>query len=70
MNVVDRNQLYIKGIIEHEGLFPHLDEAPKGGFFSWDFGLPVLPEEPGIIVIRGPVSSARALGSSNNSDRL
>jgi len=54
MNVVDRNQLYIKGIVEHEGLFPHLDEAPQGGFFSWDFGLPVLPEEPGIIVIRGP----------------
>jgi uncharacterized protein len=28
--------------------------SPAGGFFSWDFGLPELPREPGIIIIRGP----------------
>jgi predicted AAA+ superfamily ATPase len=54
MNVDGRNQLYLKGITEAEGLFPHLEEAPASGFFGWDFGLPELPEAPGIIVIRGP----------------
>jgi predicted AAA+ superfamily ATPase len=54
MNVVERNKLYIKGIFQEEGLFPHLEQAPSGGFFSWDFGLSELPREPGIIVIRGP----------------
>jgi len=42
------------GIIDGVGLFPHLDETPKGGFFAWDFGLSDLPQAPGIIVIRGP----------------
>ncbi len=54
MNVVERNILYNKGIFQGEGLFPHLEQAPSTGFFSWDFGLSELPREPGIIVIRGP----------------
>jgi predicted AAA+ superfamily ATPase len=54
MNVVERNTLYLKGIIEAEGLFPRLESAPQCGFFDWDFGLDDLPREPGIIVIRGP----------------
>ena len=54
MNVGQRNILYVKGILESEGLFPHLEEAPKSGFFSCDFGLPELPQAPGIIVVRGP----------------
>jgi predicted AAA+ superfamily ATPase len=54
MNIVQRNELYLKGILDSEGLFPHLEEAPKSGFFAWDFGLPELPQAPGIIVIRGP----------------
>lgn len=54
MNVVERNNLYIKGIVDGEGLFPHLDEAPRAGLFAWDFGLAELPQEPGVIVIRGP----------------
>ena len=54
MNVASRNKLYLKGILESEGLFPHLEDTPRGGFFDWDFGLPELPETPGIIVIRGP----------------
>jgi predicted AAA+ superfamily ATPase len=54
MNVVERNQLYLKGILQEEGLFPHLEMAPASGFFNWDFGLAELPREAGIIVIRGP----------------
>jgi len=54
MNVVERNQLYIKGVLDAEGLFPRLEVAPASGFFNWDFGLAELPREPGIIVIRGP----------------
>jgi predicted AAA+ superfamily ATPase len=54
MNVVDRNKLYLQGISCSDGLFPHLEEAPKGGFFDWDFGLAELPEAAGVIVIRGP----------------
>jgi predicted AAA+ superfamily ATPase len=54
MNVVERNNLYLKGIMRGDGLFPHLEASPSGGFFSWDFGLAELPREPGIIVIRGP----------------
>lgn len=54
MNVVERNKLYLKGIFDSNGLYPHLETAPPGGFFGWDFGLPELPQAPGIIVIRGP----------------
>ncbi len=54
MNVVDRNKLFLKGITQGEGLYPHLEVAPVGGFFSWDFGLAELPREAGIIVVRGP----------------
>lgn len=54
MNVVERNRLYLKGIIEEDGLFPHLEEAPKAGLFAWDFGLAELPAQPGVIVVRGP----------------
>jgi uncharacterized protein len=54
MNVVERNKMYLKGILQGEGIFPHLEAAPASGFFNWDFGLAELPREPGIIVIRGP----------------
>src|SRR5258708_5934488 len=54
MNVVERNQLYLKGVLQGEGLFPHLEVVPASGFFNWDFGLAELPREAGIIVIRGP----------------
>jgi hypothetical protein len=67
MNVVDRNQLYLKGIMRGEGLFPYLEVAPAGGFFNWDFGLAELPREPGIIVIRGP---RRARGRYRITDEL
>ncbi len=60
MNVVERNTLYRKGISDADGLFPHLEDAPRTGFLDWDFGLPELPEQPGIIVIRGPRQSGKS----------
>lgn len=54
MNVVERNTLYLQGVLDADGLFPHLEEEPKTGFFRWDFGLPELPRESGVIVVRGP----------------
>src|SRR6202167_1438514 len=54
MNVVERNQLYLKGFLGGERVFPHLEVAPVSGFFNWDFGLAELPREAGMIVIRGP----------------
>jgi predicted AAA+ superfamily ATPase len=46
--------MYLKGIVDVEGLFPRLDVAPESGFFEWDIGIDALPREPGIIVVRGP----------------
>lgn len=54
MNVAERNSLYLKGVVESDGLFPHLENPPACGFFAWDFGLDELPQAPGVIVIRGP----------------
>ena len=54
MNVAERNSLYLKGIVEADGLFPHLENPPACGFFDWDFGLNELPQAPGVIVSRGP----------------
>ena len=54
MNVVERNLLYLKGVADADGLFPHLETVPANAFFPWDFGLPHLPEMPGIVVVRGP----------------
>ncbi|MGH7575784.1 MAG: hypothetical protein ACREM1_11755 [Longimicrobiales bacterium] len=44
----------MQGVLDAEGLFPHLEDEPKTGFFRWDFGLPELPRESGVIVVRGP----------------
>ena len=54
MNVAERNSLYLKGIVESDGLFPYLENPPACGFFAWDFGLDELPQAPGVIVVRGP----------------
>ncbi len=55
MNSLEINQHLLKGDIQAKGVLPHLDELPSLPFlFNQDFGLPVLPAEPGIIVIRGP----------------
>jgi predicted AAA+ superfamily ATPase len=54
VNVGERNALYVRGVHEADGLFPHLEDAPSTGFFRCEFGLPELPLAPGLIVVRGP----------------
>ncbi|MBI5139165.1 ATP-binding protein [Candidatus Nomurabacteria bacterium] len=56
-----RNQLFFEGKIDIPGLFPKLDELNESSvIFNFDFGLKILPEEPGILAIRG----ARQFGKS------
>ena len=53
-NKVINQHLIMSETIE-EGVLPHLDALKKARFiFEVDFGLPLLPEEPGILLIRGP----------------
>jgi uncharacterized protein len=55
MNNLEINQHLLKGDIQTKGVLPHLDELPSLPFlFKQDFGLTILPEEPGMIMIRGP----------------
>ncbi len=61
MNVEARNQLFLQGKTDTEGLFPQLDELKKQTLkFNFDFGLKELPQEPGLLLIRG----ARQMGKS------
>ncbi len=49
------NQSLINGNIAVPGVLPHLDNLKTLRFvFEPNFGLPVLPQEPGIMLIRGP----------------
>ena len=61
MNVKERNGAFLQGKTQVTGLFPQLD-ALKNSLvqFEADFGLKDLPEEPGLILVRG----ARQLGKS------
>ncbi len=55
MDVRTRNELLSLGRLDDPGLFPHLellDAAPRR--FEVDFGLGELPDEPGVLFIRGP----------------
>ncbi len=55
------NELLAKGDINHPSMFPHLTRLLEKPFiFEIDFGLKLLPEEPGILLIRG----ARQYGKS------
>jgi predicted AAA+ superfamily ATPase len=55
MNVNEINDCLIRGEIDREGVFPHLDELRDAPFvFRFGFGLDVLPEQPGLLVVRGP----------------
>lgn len=61
VNVEQVNACLLSGRLEVAGLFPRLEalaEAPA--VFRWEFGLDELPEEPGVILIRG----ARQYGKS------
>jgi len=55
MNNLEINQHLLKGDTQTKGVLPHLDELSSLPFlFHQDFGLPALPMEPGVIMIRGP----------------
>lgn len=61
MNVRERNHMLSLGELDHPGLFPHLEglrRQPRT--FRIDFGLPDLPREPGILIIRGPRQSGKS----------
>ncbi len=61
MNVNDINSSLLSGKLKVPGLFPHLEILKQNPFiFSIDFGLKRLPQEPGIIMLRG----ARQYGKS------
>jgi predicted AAA+ superfamily ATPase len=61
MNVSEINAALLQGEIEEQGIFPHLDSLKDGQIvFDFNFGLDILPREPGIIVVRG----ARQYGKS------
>lgn len=54
MNVRQINENLLAGNLK-PGVFPHLDELKSLKYvFSTDFGLKALPEEPGLLLIRGP----------------
>lgn len=55
MNVNDANALLLEGNAGTPGLFPHLDTLHQSPFiFKVNFGLEQLPEEGGVLLIRGP----------------
>lgn len=61
MEIQQLNKLLSAGIVDETGQFPHLDQLNNSPFqFHIDFGLNKLPEDPGILLIRG----ARQYGKS------
>ncbi|MBI5525234.1 MAG: ATP-binding protein [Deltaproteobacteria bacterium] len=55
MDVNEKNRLLSLGKLDEPGLFPRLEELRAKPFaFKPEFGLAAVPEEPGVIVIRGP----------------
>lgn len=61
MNTSEVNQELARGEVYREGVLPKLDELAGEKFvFQTDFGLSVLPEAPGVIMVRG----ARQYGKS------
>ncbi len=55
MDVNKRNRLFLDGNWESEDLWPKITEySEHSKTFAFDFGLDELPQEPGIILIRGP----------------
>src|ERR1700719_2160328 len=55
MNGVERNELYLKGILQGEGLFPHLEAAPA----PW---IQVTLAQESSTIIRAPFSAIIAVG--------
>ncbi|MBI3292727.1 MAG: ATP-binding protein [Elusimicrobia bacterium] len=61
MNVREINQALSSGQIDQPGILPHRDQLQEAPYvFPFDFGLSSLPQEPGLILVRG----ARQYGKS------
>ncbi len=61
MDVNEINRALERGVSDRPDLFPHLDRLRRSPFvFERDFGLSRLPDEPGVITVRG----ARQYGKS------
>lgn len=61
MNVDERNRFYLSGEVDRDDCWPKVKDYESQSYqFRWEFGLDELPEEPGIITIRG----ARQTGKS------
>lgn len=61
MDISRINDHLSRGQIDQPGIFPHVDQLKGARYvFHVDFGLPALPTEPGILLIRG----ARQYGKS------
>ncbi|MBD3335424.1 MAG: AAA family ATPase [Candidatus Eisenbacteria bacterium] len=55
MDVKQANEHLLHGRLDVPGLFPHLEDLAAAPFvFEVDFGLPELPTEAGLILVRGP----------------
>jgi predicted AAA+ superfamily ATPase len=55
MNVRQINECLLRGDLAAPRLFPHLDELAASRFkFEMHFGLDSLPEEEGVLLVRGP----------------
>ena len=55
MDIKSINKNLLEGKLDSETMFPHLFRLESSPFiFNIDFGLDELPEEPGILLIRGP----------------
>ena len=60
MNVETVNDLLVRGELDREGLFPHVEDLSRARWiFEFGFGLAELPEETGIMLIRGPRQSGK-----------
>ncbi|MBM3271297.1 MAG: AAA family ATPase, partial [Candidatus Sericytochromatia bacterium] len=55
MDVSTRNRLFSLGDIDRDDVWPRLTEfEAQAATFRFSFGLDTLPEEPGILLVRGP----------------
>ena len=55
MNVKEINRALAAGVVDEHGVLPHAEQLRRVPFvFTFEFGLDALPEEPGVILVRGP----------------
>ena len=55
MNVRDVNRFLSRGAVNEPGVLPHAEQLRRQPYvFAFSFGLERLPEEPGILMVRGP----------------